>query len=210
MQRLSRPVKEHSKTVEPDITPAVYDGLGIGHGTAGRLLDGPEQFILADHYVPAHDDVLEQRPVFLHVGSGRRFTINVEEIPSDTPGDPLAAPEVQPVETPQSGVGAGAPSFAAPEPQDHPLPDPHAATPFPDILQPTPEEAATATLRTAEPADDEVIVPEGSRPSDPIAAPVHLPQPEKPQSNVPPDFELKVAERDKQLKPGVPIPPPNE
>lgn len=197
--------------MEPDLIGPIYDALLLGDGQAGRLIQGAESFVLADNYLPpqpAQDSIAATGtpavlPTFLHIGSGRRFTLQVVELDPaqhNTPGDPTAAPEVQPVETPQSGVEAGVPSVAAPQPtpglETPPVPPTQEARGYPDVLLPQPEPEGDAPLH------------EG-RPSDAIQAPFHQPQPENPQSNVPPDFELKVAERDAQLKPGAPLPAPD-
>lgn len=194
--------------MEPDLIGPIYDALLLGDGNAGRLIQGAESFVLADNFIPPSypEDgsvVPATLPTMLHIGSGRRFTLQVVELDPaqhNTPGDPTAVPEVQPVETPQSGVEAGVPSVAAQQPtpglETPPVPPTQEARGYPDVLLPQPEPEEDAPLH-------------GGRPSDAIQAPFHQPQPENPQSNVPPDFELKVAERDAQIQPGAPLPAPD-
>lgn len=173
----------------PNLIPTVYDALQLGHGRAGMLFDAGEAFLLADNYAPpdSNTDTPEVLPVFLHAGSGRRFTVTVHEIVSDTPGDPTLAKEAPSEEEPHELESTSVPVATVP--------------------------VATVPAMFSQPQEGVEPVPpaegEGT-PNEAIQAPVHQPQPENPETNVPPDFFLKVQEKDAQIQPGVPLPPPSE
>lgn len=192
-----------------NLIPSVYDGLGIGYGTAGRMIDSGEQFLLADGYQAGSEGNDQQEatpevlPVFLHVGTGRRFAITVHEIASDTPGDPSLQPETARQEGP-------------PAEEARPL----EATSVPALFtrqapaEPAPTTPTVADIPPAQPTspggqgDPGAETQEGSNRPEPLQSIAHEPQPEAPESNVPPEFTLNVAAHDAAIKPGEPLPTP--
>lgn len=177
---------------QPDLRGDIYDALGIGHATAGKVLQSGETFILADNFIPAHIDDSNTThdavfPMLLHTGSGRRFKVLVTEVESDTPPDPARIGE--------SGQ-------VTPSPQSYTPPEVAAMEPVPEPLPASAFSTATPTTPDPSPVEEEPVVEET------IAAPIHQPQPEHPESNVDIDFMARVKEHDANLKPGAPIPPP--
>jgi hypothetical protein len=174
----------------PDLRNDIFDALGVGHGTSGKVLQAVETFLLADNFIPSHVDEQGTHdlvwPTLLHTGSGRRFEITVKEIHSDTPPEPARIGEGGEV-TPTPG------EFTPPE---------LAAEP------PPPERAPASEFKTLPPEEDEPLT---ANPNEPIdATSPHQAQPAEPESNVDLDFLARVEKHDEQLKPGAPLPVPGD
>lgn len=195
--------------MEPDLRNDIFDALGVGHGTSGKVLQAVETFLLADNYIPSHQDEQGQEhdlvwPTLLHTGSGRRFEIQVYEIQSDTPAEPTRIGE-QGAVTPTPGEFTP-PEVAAEPPPPQPAPatefKPQAEIYSPEVVTPPPD-VVEQNQTTLEQTEDE------PRPDEPIPAPTHQAQPEEPESNVDLDFLARVKEHDERLKPGEPLPAPD-
>lgn len=206
--------------MEPNLNNDIFDAIGVGHGTSGKVLQAVETFLLADNYIAAHTDEQGKThdpvwPTLLHTGSGRRFCLVIHEIPSDTPPDEARIGESGQV-TPTPGTFVP-PEVAAEPPPPQILPTSAFATPQPShdsIVTPSEDprtgpdgEPGTAVFEQTQTQTSEEAA---NRPGEPIDATApHTPQPPEPDSNVDLDFLARVKKHDERLKPGEPIPAPD-